>query len=79
MGWHVEKEGLATRAISTMKRFILYAIRWQLSTPILAIVCGFMNHTKTEWVSAAVANAIGSAIFFLVDRWIFKHKEQGCS
>lgn len=54
-----------------MKRFILYLLRWQLSTPILAIVIAWLAYLG-EWAAAAVANLIGGAIFFWVDRWIFK-------
>lgn len=54
-----------------MKQFILYLIRWQLSTPILAVCMLAMG----EWnvtVATIVANLIGGCIFFLVDRRIFK-------
>ena len=54
-----------------MKRFCLYLIRWQLSTPILAIVVAWLAYLG-EWTAAAVANLIGGAIFFWVDRWIFR-------
>ena len=50
-----------------MKRFIKYAIRWQLSTLILApciILLPFDNVTKT-----IIANFIGACIFFFVDRY----------
>lgn len=57
-----------------LRTFLLYAFRWQLSTPILALVCGFMNDTKTEWASAAVANLVGSCIMYPVDKLIFKNK-----
>jgi len=46
---------------------VLYAIRWQLSTPILWAVTSRLN----GWRGAAVANLIGALIFFWVDRWIF--------
>ena len=60
-----------------MKRFLLYLFRWQLSTPILAPVVAFFKHssslfgTPEDWIGAAVANLIGGAIFFWVDRFIF--------
>lgn len=56
-----------------MKRFLLYLLRWQLSTPILAIVL----HFTTNWnyiASTIVANLIGGIIFFWVDKWIFERK-----
>lgn len=51
-----------------MKRFILYLIRWQLSTPILWLV---VRHLGTSLYSTVIANLIGGAIFFWVDRFIF--------
>ena len=63
-----------------MIKFILYLIRWQLSTPILAPVVAHFKHshymfgTAEDWYAAAVANLIGACIFFWVDRFIFKSK-----
>lgn len=58
-----------------MIRFVLYLIRWQLSTPILAPIVAAFTHQPmfdpTQWLAAAVANLIGGAIFFWVDRFIF--------
>lgn len=51
-----------------MKRFILYLIRWQLSTPILWLVVKQMG---TSLTSTVVANLIGGMIFFWVDKFIF--------
>lgn len=51
-----------------MKRFILYLIRWQLSTPILWLVV--KNLGVGIW-STIIANFIGGMIFFWVDRFIF--------
>jgi putative flippase GtrA len=60
-------------------------VRWQLSTPTLAVfsalTVAYLRHvplqwpTWEEWVGAAVANVIGSLIFFWVDRWIFNRKK----
>ncbi len=52
------------------KRYVLYLIRWQLSTPILAVVLAWLVGFN-EWVAAAIANVIGANIFFWVDRYIF--------
>ena len=63
-----------------MTRFILYLIRWQLSTPILAPVVAIFKHsgsmfgTREDWIAATIANLIGGCIFFWVDRFIFKSK-----
>ncbi|MDD2679997.1 MAG: hypothetical protein PHO03_04285 [Candidatus Omnitrophica bacterium] len=54
-----------------MKRFILYLIRWQLSTPILWLVVRQMGASLSATV---IANLIGGAIFFWVDRFIFTSK-----
>jgi len=51
-----------------IRRFILYLIRWQLSTPILWLVVRNLGASLT---STIVANLIGGAIFFWVDRFIF--------
>jgi hypothetical protein len=60
-----------------MKRFTLYLLRWQASTPILApIVAWFSGSsnwmgTPESWLGSAVANLIGGSIFYWVDRFIF--------
>lgn len=69
-----------------MKRFLLYLIRWQLSTPILAPIVAITKNfpqilsgnynipwfgTPEDWIGAAIANLIGGSIFFWVDRFIF--------
>jgi hypothetical protein len=54
-----------------VKKFILYLIRWQMSTPILAVVVAYFAYLG-EWAAAGIANLVGGCIFFWVDRWIFK-------
>ena len=54
-----------------IRRFILYLIRWQLSTPILWLVV--KNLGVGVWATV-LANLIGGAIFFWVDRFIFTSK-----
>ena len=52
------------------RRYALYLLRWQLSTPILAAVLFFL--TRTDKITATViANFIGGLIFFWVDIVIF--------
>lgn len=51
-----------------MKRFILYLIRWQLSTPILWII---VNRLGVSLWSTVLANLIGAFVFFLIDKFIF--------
>jgi hypothetical protein len=63
-----------------VRKFVLYFIRWQMSSPILAIVIAIVKGspnwfgTAEDWYSAAIANAIGASIFFWVDRFIFTSK-----
>lgn len=54
-------------------RLLKYMGRWQLSTPILAIVpiCLSQSGISSEWVAAIAANIIGSLIFYKVDKHIF--------
>jgi adenine-specific DNA methylase len=52
------------------KRYGLYLLRWQASTPILAGV-GIVLTTMGQLVAAIVANLIGGLIFFWVDQFIF--------
>lgn len=55
-----------------IKQFILYLLRWQASTPILALCLAFLNFdTLTNTI---IANLIGGIIFFWIDRLIFKSK-----
>jgi len=54
-----------------MKKFILYLIRWQLSTPILWLV---LRKLGAGLGATVIANLIGGAIFFWVDKFIFTSK-----
>jgi hypothetical protein len=55
-----------------IKRYLLYLLRWQLSTPILA-VCLMYLHFGVTW-NTIVANLVGGLIFFWVDKFIFTSK-----
>ena len=55
------------------KKYMLYLIRWQLSTPILAVVLKLLSNMN-EWTATIIANLIGGLIFFWVDKIIFKKK-----
>jgi len=57
--------------MAQIRKFILYLIRWQLSTPILWLVV--KNLGVGVWATV-LANLIGGAIFFWVDRFIFTSK-----
>lgn len=56
------------------KKFILYLIRWQLSSPILYLCLQFLN-LGTLW-NTIIANLIGGIIFFWVDKYIFNKPEK---
>ena len=49
-------------------KFLLYLIRWQLSTPILAACLHFLNFYTI--VNTIIANLIGGCIFYWVDKKI---------
>lgn len=53
-----------------IKRYSLYLLRWQLSTPILSLVLAWLNDFNVT-VATIVANLIGGLIFFWVDKFIF--------
>lgn len=53
-----------------IKKYLLYLLRWQLSSPILFIIL-YILHTN-ELIEAIIANLIGGIIFFWIDRLIFK-------
>ena len=53
-----------------VKQYLLYLMRWQLSTPIIALCIVLLPFSPL--VKAIIANVIGGVIFFWVDRWIFK-------
>ena len=55
------------------KQYFLYLVRWQLSTPILAVVLVVLA-SYGELSATIVANFIGGLIFFWVDRFIFTSK-----
>ena len=57
-----------------MKKFFLYLLRWQLSSPILAICMVWLGGWNVVAATIA-ANLIGGCIFFWVDRWIFGDKK----
>ncbi len=54
-------------------RYFLYLIRWQLSTPLLAVSIIYFSKYGEFW-STVIANFIGGLIFFWVDKYIFTKK-----
>ena len=55
-----------------IKKYLLYLGRWQLSTPILAIVLILMSSFNPTFATI-VANLIGGLIFFWIDKIIFRN------
>jgi hypothetical protein len=54
----------------SLRRYALYLVRWQLSTPLLAVVLIWLD-SLGALAATVVANLIGGLIFFWVDRFIF--------
>ena len=52
------------------KRYGLYLVRWQLSTPILAGVLALLGGLGAL-AATIIANLVGGLIFFWVDKFIF--------
>mgnify|MGYP006292291469 CR=1 FL=1 len=57
---------------SLLRRYGLYLLRWQLSTPILA-GCLIVFAALGEVWATVLANGVGGLMFFWVDRFIFTH------
>ena len=59
-----------------MIKLFRYIFRWQLSTPILAVIPFILLKYNIDnfWITAFIANLIGSLIFFKVDEYIFSKK-----
>ncbi|MBN2534429.1 MAG: hypothetical protein JXB88_16205 [Spirochaetales bacterium] len=55
-----------------LKRYTFYLIRWQLSTPLLAVCVYLLTKNLGPTLTTIIANFIGGLIFFWVDQWIFK-------
>ncbi|MEW6515370.1 MAG: hypothetical protein AB1439_00510 [candidate division FCPU426 bacterium] len=58
--------------LSLIKRYGLYLLRWQLSTPILAACLIYFRPLGSLWATV-LANLAGGLVFFWVDRFIFTH------
>jgi len=53
-----------------MKKYILYLLRWQLSSPILTLCLYYLNF-GTIW-NTILANLIGGTIFYQIDKRLFR-------
>jgi hypothetical protein len=60
------------------KRYLIYLLRWQLSTPILAPCVNYFAPSLGTMGATALANLIGGLLFFWWDRhFVFKRKKTG--
>ena len=64
------------RKIVKLKQLGLYLLRWQLSTPILAIVITYTYDKLGSIGGTILANFIGGLIFYKVDKYIFREKDK---
>lgn len=56
-----------------IKKYLFYLVRWQLSTPILAVALLLLS-AASPLTATIIANLVGGLIFFWVDRIIFKRR-----
>lgn len=65
---------------TTVKQYLVYLLRWQLSTPIAATVLNLLADMPVLWATV-IANLVGAIIMFPIDRFIFlsdrKKNQQG--
>ena len=55
----------------------MYAFRWQLSTPIYAVILCFVSDNLGYTGKTVLANFVGACIFYWVDKFIFlKHRHE---
>lgn len=62
-----------------IKQYLIYLGRWQLSTPVLAIVLCLIPDSGTligTIIRTTLANLVGGLGFYWVDRLIFKTQKQ---
>lgn len=57
-----------------LKKFILYMLRWQISTPVIGLCYALMQDKFGLLWTAILANVIGGLVFFYPDLYIFKEK-----
>lgn len=57
-----------------MKRLLMYLIRWQLSTPLLALITYLLVEDCGSIITAVIANLIGGLLFYKIDKQIFKKR-----
>lgn len=52
----------------------MYLIRWQLSTPLLALITYLLVEDCGSIITAVIANLIGGLLFYKIDKQIFKKR-----
>lgn len=57
-----------------IKKYLVYLFRWQLSTPILALILWLLKD-YSNLTATIIANLIGGLLFFWVDLLIFKKEK----
>lgn len=57
-----------------MRRFLLYLLRWQLSTPLLYACMAALPNRTGALGATIISNLIGGAVFFWIDRAIFRRR-----
>lgn len=57
------------------RSYLLYCGRWQMSTPLLAGVLFLLGGMNPLWATI-IANLIGGASFFFIDRLIFRRQKK---
>lgn len=65
----------AKAAKEMTKKYIMYLLRWQLSTPVLALALVLLSSLHVIWATI-IANLIGGLIFFPFDYRIFKNEKK---
>jgi len=58
-----------------VKRYLLYLLRWQASTPILAVFIWLLTKHIGAMATTILANLVGGLIFFWIDMLIFRKKD----
>ena len=72
--------GKYSKYYGTGVRLLLYLLRWQLTTLVVAPVIAYRLNSGSifgssqEWFATSMANIVGGLIFFWVDKFIFKNQ-----
>lgn len=57
-----------------IKRKLVYALKWQMGSPLIALILWVMNMVGSQntLVNIIIANIVGAIVFYPVDKKIFK-------